>query len=353
MIASASWPLTKITLEELRQHILDALPNATKATGPVEIFAKYNDGPDQRMTASFETDDPDQPLVVAKICFFPLLVNTAIAHEVVSKSSRGFAPKVLANIALEGGSLLVLAAFDGKLVSSLGRQPVLESARALARVQVSVSAAHKKSPGLKETKLSDFPGLLSDCLAAMRENEAAWTTDEKGKFKQALGFPAAKAIETLEAFTEMVPVWIKQLEAAKVPNSIEHGDCHADNAIRQANGNIMIFDWENATWSHPFFSAEMLMTSAWALDEGAEGGPWGYIRDTATQDLLADAYLGLFEGDKAVLRTAFNSAMCLAIIKEMHHEIQWARACDWKDLNAEWTAQLIRRLVEHSSRAPK
>jgi hypothetical protein len=95
-------------------------------------------------------------------------------------------------------------------------------------------------------------------------------------------------------------------------------------------------------------SAEKMLTSGWGLDTGNSGGPWGYVRDTPTQDELKRAYLGEFGGSS--LERAFDAAMGLAVIKEMHHEMEWARRCGWKDLNPEWTAQLVRRLFEHAGR---
>jgi hypothetical protein len=129
--------------------------------------------------------------------------------------------------------------------------------------------------------------------------------------------------------------------------SIDHGDCHSGNATLTADGSVLLFDWENACRSHPFFSMEKVLTAGWGLDTGNSGGPWGYVRNTPTQDELKLAYLGEFGRLTPVLDRAFDAAMCLAVIKEMHHEMEWARRCGWQDLNPEWTAQLINRLFKH------
>ena len=42
--------------------------------------------------------------------------------------------------------------------------------------------------------------------------------------------------------------------------------------------------------------------------------------------------------------------MCLAVVKQMHHEWKWVERMNWKDGNPEWTAQLISRLWQHSKR---
>ena len=59
------------------------------------------------------------------------------------------------------------------------------------------------------------------------------------------------------------------------------------------------------------------------------------------------AYLDAFGTPSKTLDRAFDAAMCLAVIKEMHHEMEWARLCNWENLNPEWTAQLVNRLFQH------
>ena len=177
-------------------------------------------------------------------------------------------------------------------------------------------------------------------------------SDPRGELTRALGFSAREVLGRLESLQVKIANWVSAVEAVGVKPSIEHGDCHAGNAICREDGSILIFDWENACVSHPFLSAEKLLTSAWALDAGTSGGPWGYVRGTPSQECLAHSYLAVFGKPDQLLHQAFDAAMCLAVVKEMHHEVEWAKRCGWKDLNPEWTAQLINRLVQHADRAP-
>ncbi len=102
----------------------------------------------------------------------------------------------------------------------------------------------------------------------------AWS-DPRGELTRALGFPAREVLGRLESLQVKIANWVSAVEAVGVKPSIEHGDCHAGNAICREDGSILIFGWENACVSHPFQSAEKLLTSAWALDAGTSGGPWG------------------------------------------------------------------------------
>ena len=114
---------------------------------------------------------------------------------------------------------------------------------------------------------------------------------------------------------------------------------------------MLIFDWDDAVLSHPFLAVERLLVSAWHLDTNGGGGPWGYVTGTPSQAAVRDAYLNAISwGNWKERERAFDLAMCLAVVKEMYHEWQWAETMGWKDGNPEWTAQLINRLWQHGER---
>ena len=52
----------------------------------------------------------------------------------------------------------------------------------------------------------------------------------------------------------------RELAAEGVPESLEHGDLWADNAIAGADGVVLI-DWEDAMVAHPFFTPALLLLS--------------------------------------------------------------------------------------------
>jgi len=304
----------------------------------------YDDGPDRRATLRFGTDDPAHPEVVVKVNLFPLLSGSAAAHRLVSRGSPSRVPRVIATDERGEGSMILLATFEGRAVEA-GSLP--EMARTLGRIQIECAAESAGETGLETVTPAEIPRLFHECLANIEAHFAAWSGDE-GKVAAAMGFPGAEVLDRLGGLRRRVDGWVEALEEPGIPLSIEHGDGHAGNGTCLADGRVLIFDWENASRSHPFLSAEKMLTSGWGLDTGKSGGPWGYVRETPTQDELKQAYLGEFGGSS--LERAFDAAMGLAVIKEMHHEMEWARRCGWKDLNPEWTAQLVRRLFEHAGR---
>jgi len=335
----------------VRSFIRRALPGAASVSGPIAIHAHYNDGPDRRATVRFGTGDANHPEVVVKLNLFPLLAASPAAHQLVAECSPQLVPHVIGVEELAGGSLLLLATFEGTPIGStsdLG--PLLELARSLATIQIDCAEASMSATSLQRLELADFRTVFQRCVGNISDHIDFWKNDG-GTLEKAMGSPADQVLERLNPIGSCLDRWVDMLDEAAIGHSIEHGDCHAGNSVQRSDGSVLVFDWENACRAHPFLSAEKLLTSARALDMGKSGGPWGYVRNTPSQDLVVNAYLGQFGAESQRLSRAFNAAACLAVIKEMAHEMEWARMCDWKGLNPEWTAQLINRLACHAQRA--
>ena len=181
-------------------------------------------------------------------------------------------------------------------------------------------------------------------------HETVWAADD-GTLSKWMLFHAAEVLTRLEPFQAQVEEWSQELASGPWPVTIVHGDLHTGNAIVQPSGSVLIFDWDDAVLSHPFLSVERLLVGAWHLDTESGSGPWGYIAETPTQAAVRDDYLdAILWGTRDERKRAFNIAMCLAVVKEMHHEWKWAEMMGWKDGNPEWTAQLVSRLRQHTAR---
>ena len=351
MAGTSLWPFDSPSCDDVHSFIKRARPHVTVVSNPITVFASYNDGPDRRATVLFATNDKAHPHVVVKLNQFPLLIGSPSAHRLVFQCSPRYVPTVLAIEAMEEGSLILLATFEGapvensKLLSSH-----IELAQTLGKVQIECSKESPQVVGLQTVEPFHFPSLFQECTRNIEFHFDAWQ-DHEGKLQRLLGFPGYEILDNLHSFGGSLDRWVDMLSESGIDLSIEHGDCHAGNAVQGHDRSVIIFDWENACRSHPFFSAEKVLTSGWALDCGASGGPWGYVRNTPSQDALKDAYLEQFGFPSNRLKRAFDAAMCLAVIKEMHHEMEWARLCGWNDLNPEWTAQLVNRMSHHATHA--
>jgi hypothetical protein len=113
-----------------------------------------------------------------------------------------------------------------------------------------------------------------DGLVAMADIQKAWSG--RGDEAAALGVvdrtPAAIGSELESIITdvaaspqldpgtrgcllERLPMFhdvIGRLEAGPVPETLVHGDLHPWN-VQRDDGRLVIFDWSDASWGHPFF----------------------------------------------------------------------------------------------------
>jgi hypothetical protein len=346
-----AWPLTTPDADKVKEWIRSVLPDKCEVVGPTHIYAQYTDAPDIRATARFEALPQNGPGVVFKANYFPLLASSPRFFHLLSQHCPGIVPHVLAWEERDGGSFLLCEAFEGELVSQLkSPDPLLDTARTLARIQTIVANLPESETNLlPRLEVARLPFLFADVLAHLRLHyNAAWAGDNE-KLTQWLGFPASQVLERLEPLQSEVLEWAQALASSPVPLSIDHGDLHAGNAIRQPDGTMLIYDWENACLSCPLFSVEKLLVSAWAVDRQAQdAGPWGWISGTPMQLAVKQVYLeSVTWASRAERDHLFDMAMCLAVIKEMHSEIEWAETMGWANGNPEWTAQLISRLFQH------
>ena len=340
-------------LDQVQEFIRRAFPKITFLSGPTEVYANYNDGPDRRATLSFSIDDPDHRKVVVKVNRFPLLKGSATAHRLVHRCAPLNVPRVLDVEDYGNGSIIILAMFEGQSVETISDPKILcDMAKTLARIQIDCAQESANTTGLDTISPTDLPDIFDQCLGQIEAHFDAWKNDD-GKIARAMGFPSAEVLGQGELLRTKVGAWVQILDESGVDLSIEHGDCHAGNAVWLEDDSVLIFDWENACRSHPFLSAEKILTSGWGFDTVTSGGPWGYVRNTPIQDHIKAAYLSEYGLPNTKLQRAFDAAMCLAVIKEMHHEMEWARLCGWKDLNPEWTAQLFNRLFQHAGMMDK
>ncbi|MEI7577493.1 MAG: phosphotransferase [Armatimonadota bacterium] len=317
---------------------------------PEVVFASYEDPPDLRLTALLRTDSIEHPSVVIKANKSPLLANSAAIHILAASAGGGYVPRVLGSAQNDDASLLLLERFEGSPASEMGLDGLVAVANSLSHIQLRVSRAQIAHANLAILKLDDLHLVFGRCQSKILEAfERVWFADDDSKLSRALKGPIETIPLLLASVEALLPTLIGAVSAAGVDYSIHHGDLHSGNAVLMSDGSALIYDWETGSVAHPFFSMEKLLTSGWAMDENQSGGPWGYVRSTPSQENLKRTYLGAFDGDPRVLGSAFDAAMCLAVLVEMDFEIKWAEVCGWDNGNPEWTAQLINRLREHQA----
>ena len=151
----------------------------------------------------------------------------------------------------------------------------------------------------------EIPPLLDD-TAALQPADAESLTDAEVAAVRGLG-------SELQATC-------RALAALDVPLSLEHGDLWGVNVIAGERDSVLI-DWEDACWSHPFFSAFLLLASLRHTDALAE------VPDARAR--IQTAYLGPWRewaraGGRPIdhVGRAFRLARRLAPV---HYAVQFRR----------------------------
>lgn len=348
------WPDNLPDTIHARQWIASVLPGQPEVTGPTTIYAAYDSLPDMRVTARFQVTNRQGhslPDVVFRANHFPLLASSARIHAFLSRRCKDAVPEVLAWHEVGDGSYLLYRAFEGEVIEKMrSLSTLITTARTLAQIQAAVAVAPpSEKANLPRLPVETIPILFAEMLANIRARyTAVWAADD-GTLSQWMPFAASEVLTRLEPMQAQVEAWSRELAGEPWPVTIVHGDLHTGNAVVQGNGMVLIYDWDDAVLSHPFLSIERLLVGAWHLDTGRGPGPWGYVAGTPSQAAVKDVYLNAVPwGTREEREHAFDIAMCLAVVKEMHHEWKWAEMMGWANGNPEWTAQLISRLWQHA-----
>jgi hypothetical protein len=154
-----------------------------------------------------------------------------------------------------------------------------------------------------------------------------------------LGMPE-DVTKRLGTYQPRVRRWAAELERGQWPLSIHHVDLHANNAVLLPDGEVLIYDWEEADLGFPFFSLDKLLLAA--EDPKVGGSP-------ATAAAVRDAYLDALPwGTREERARAFELALLLSPIRYAYADRLFARALGWNAAEpvATWVALALKRWDE-------
>jgi hypothetical protein len=144
------------------------------------------------------------------------------------------------------------------------------------------------------------------------------------------GRPDGLAVTEVARLRAMTPALVDAchaLEASGVPDSLEHGDLHADEIILGPMGPVFL-DWSDGSITHPFLSAASLLGDEPADDDrtAAYLGPWlaaGVVTDPAGRAALDRArtvlplHLAALYADRILPALHDGSRSDLAVIRAL------------------------------------
>ncbi len=181
--------------------------------------------------------------------------------------------------------------------------------------------------GVADWRLMRLPDLLTHVLAdvALMQAESLELT-ERAALRAAL--PKLAALCT-------------DLTDCGIPETLEHGDFHDNNFMRQANGALIINDWGDASISHPFFSLASCLESA--------GRNHNILPGDAIYERLKTAYLQSWH--KLARAETCERAFQLALqIRPVQFAVNYSRLaynvrCEPANYHAGWIANVLRQFL--------
>ncbi len=343
------WPSTAIDAEEAQAWIASVLPGQPRVLGPIEVLQAKEWGvtarfvavtPAPSATASHSSADE----VVFKAGWLRLFAQAPQLYSLLTRHCQGNVPDLLASVRRDDVTWALFRAFDGPTVESLRQPaPLLDLARTLAHIQSTIAdtpAAEKQT--LPRTPLTLIPMMFDAVLRDVRDRQAPfWQSADGQPLAHHFHLPT-DIVARMESYRPFIQQWTGELHQANWPESIDHVDLHWENATLQPDGRILIYDWEEAVLSCPFFSLDRLLDDARELDGLGEAG----ADPSPTESLLRDAYLDALPWQTRDLRKrALTLALCLAPIKTAYEGILLAEALDWDEGMPNVTAWALARAL--------
>ena len=346
------WPADLLDASEVRGWIATALPDGgdrRDVTGPVEIYqvkawgvtARFVLGPpfnNPSRSAGAEADVLPAEDVVFKASALPLVSSAPAVSRLLAARAPRHVPRQLAWTRRGTQTGTLFRPFAGRSIGSEPSRAGLEAiARTMARIQDRVATAAPESlSDLPRLPVGRLPALCDDLVADVRDHHlASWRADD-GVIARRFGLPD-DPLGVLVRYRSRVRVWAEELQAGGWPDTVDHVDLQTGNAVRLADGAVLIYDWEEATVGCPFFSIDRLLGDARDLDRGTVevgaddvdrddfalaanlSGEGGALAGSPTERAVRAAYL-----DAVPWRTredrerAFDLALCLSPLKFAH-----------------------------------
>jgi hypothetical protein len=311
-IEAFAWPADRLDPAVARAWISSVLQGKPAVQGPVTVLQVKPWGFTVQFTAGGEA-------VIFKVGALPIYAYAPQLADLLAQHCPGQVPHLLAAAQQGDQTWSLFRPFAGPTVAETRRRSaLLDEARTLAAIQVAMADVPSGDrAGIPESRIGDIPGWFDTLLEDVENSHAeAWAAGG-GRLAAQFHMPDHFA-ERLARFRPQVARWAWELESERWPDSVDHVDLHSNNAVVQPDGRLLIFDWEEAVWSCPFFSLDRLLEDGREWDLGGDearvldrsGGP------TPTEAELRAVYLDALPwGSREEREAACTLALALAPLK--------------------------------------
>lgn len=332
-LPEVNWPEHIASLEAVRAWIAEALDDELGSIRLAEVFQEQDWG----VTASFTLDDtgatlldvPPARRVVFKSNNLPQRRDLIGLHDLLVRACPDSVPALLASRPAGGrdGSVwLLFEHFYGSRVFDIeGEEPrraaELKMVRTFATIQAAVSEVIEgEQLSLPRAPLAGFAAAYERVQRTFRDE--LWPTWQRFRYSRGIHYILPDDLpKRLKEHERAIEFCLDELGAGSSPESVDHTDLHQRNAVVQPDGQILIYDWDEATIGCPFFSLDKL------LDIIGEPGGLAYPGPAATPpsratlaraEAVRTAYIEtLTWGSHIALRRALAVALCLAPLQTL------------------------------------
>ncbi|KGX91876.1 phosphotransferase [Pontibacillus marinus] len=282
------WNEENVSLEEVRGWIQKAT-NSPHVTGPTEIYRSNDWG----ITAMFQGDQD----YVCKIAFLPLFQTSPGIYTFLNSLESPHVPHTVKAENINGQTWLLFTPFEGKVDNKTYTiNDIVKTARTLALLQN--QAAQKDEHDIPVNSVEDVE---AECLHFISEVQERYQNEYKQNSQlisknmnvEQIELEWLAQDETYTYLKERIKEACRVLAQYPLPLSLYHLDLHIGNVATLDNGERLIFDWEEAVITIPFFSIHKLLQNAKKtnLDRDETGETGEYLRWTENESLVIQAYL--------------------------------------------------------------
>lgn len=359
-----AWPADLLDASEVRDWIGAVLPGRPVVSGPAEIYREKGWGVTARFTVTAPKTAPPHPDaphhkptggVVFKASALPLFSYSPAVGELLNRHVPAAAPQLLAHDRRHDQTWTLFAPFEGRKLSD---PPALGDLRAIARAMAQIQGRVAALPPaetalLPRLPVADLPALFDGILADVRDRHlAAWHADGRATARR-FALPADPRA-ALAGYRARVGAWADELRSGPWPESIDHVDLRAGNAVRLPDGRLLIYDWEEALIGCPFFSLDRLLDDARKLDQDRTadapanlvfGGT--ALTGSPSERAVRRAYLDAVPwGGRAQRERAFDLALGLAPLKFARECKVFTQAQGWDEWGSTLAAFCLSRALQ-------
>ncbi|MCP8969976.1 aminoglycoside phosphotransferase family protein [Ectobacillus ponti] len=326
------WQEQKVSLQSVKDW-LQRVTGAESIAGPTEIFRSNAWG----ITAAFHARDREY---VCKIGFLPVFQTSPAIYRLLGRLHSVQVPKLVAGETIGDQTWLLFEPFPPALESKKALADFQQTAVALAEIQNQAAALIKQEK--PDVPLFRVEEVQAACLAFLDRLEAVYQPEWRQNAaqlmeqfhipEQQLKLLADEA--TLPRLREQVQQACRVLSHFDCPLSLYHLDLHTGNVVLTAGGRL-IFDWEEAVVTLPFFSLSKLLADARTHLQAGQDARWTAEEQEIIESYLDALHLPYPQEERLCI---FNIAMCLAPLLYSRQSLYFLQQVGWADSAAGFLA---------------